>query len=408
MTDPNPAEPTGEPAYTAVQLQAINNFSTVGKLSDFVRDLGKFDGRPTELISWITDVEGIFDLYRDLPETSVEYGVLTRSIRRKIIGEASDVLNANNVFHNWDDIKRTLLLYYKDKRDVQTLDYELTTIKKAPSESLSSYFSRVNELLALLIVQVQTDDCMVDAAASHINYFRRKALDSFIRGLEKPLSILLKTADVKTLSKAYQFCLEYKNIDIRSAPFRNEHTNYPVPKPRGLELSQQRPIPHVPMQPRIRAPPTPMPRTFSQNYRPPVYQPQPMDVDHSVRSSNINYGNRPTQQFRPNNQVFQKPIAMMKRPHPPSSQHHVFKRQAHPVEQDQDYLDNLPEFYYTDGSYNYSEDNFHYHDDCSEQQTQNLNPVSQEDTEVNSNSLPSGSDCSTNFLEMIPGSSPGW
>lgn len=58
---------------------------------------------------------------------------------------------------DWSSIKSTLLLYYKDKRELKTLDHELTGISKKSSESLSIYFSRVNDLLTAIVRQIQTD-----------------------------------------------------------------------------------------------------------------------------------------------------------------------------------------------------------------------------------------------------------
>ena len=349
------------------QQQAIANFTSIGKLSDFVRDLGKFDGRPTELISWITDVEGIFDLYEDLPRNSTEYGLLERTVRRKVIGEASDVLNANNISYSRSEIKSTLLLYYRDKRDLKTLDYELTTVSKSTNEGLSAYYSRVNELLASIIVQIQTDPDMVRSASSHIDYFRDKALDSFARGLEKPLNILLKSADVKTLSKAYQFCLDYYNMDARTSPFRNQYSNAPIPKPRELDLRPPKPQtsftppvpPRRPIHPVIQATPRIGPPMAQPSYlpqfpprpffpRPFLHKPEPMDVDPSIRSRTINYGNRPS--FQPTHNFSQK------RPHPPGSGLFHAKRQAHPLEQNE-YLQTYPEFYPED--YNYTDQNLY-------------------------------------------------
>ena len=175
-------------------------------------------------------------MYRDLSDDSLQFHLVERTIRRKVRGEASDVLNAKNVTCAWHQIKSTLMLYHKDKRDVKTLDYELTCIKKGYSESLAGYYSRVNELLTAMIAQVQTDSKYSLHANVHINYFREKALNS-IRGLEKPLSTLLKTADPKTFSKAYQFCLDYFNMDIRSAPYKNQYGNQNssnTPKPKGM------------------------------------------------------------------------------------------------------------------------------------------------------------------------------
>lgn len=368
-----------EQTYTDAEQHAIANFATVGKLSDFVKGLNTFNGKPTDLVSWITDVEGIFDLFKDLPRTSAEYGILIRSIRRKIINEAADVLNANNVFYEWADIKNTLLLYYRDKRDVQTLDYELTTIRKLTNESLNSYYSRVNELLSAIIVQIQIDEEMQENAASHSDYFRKKALDSFTRGLEKPLNVLLKTADVKNLSKAYQFCMDYYNMDMRTAPFRNEHANHAIPKPRDLNVPNipfsRKPIPPPRNYPPL--PPKPLPRHFMQPPPPrfqqqfksqfqspfqPQYQPpfqplfqqtqfapqasirnvkaEPMETDASMQSKLINYGNRPPMQIkRPASQQY------------PQS----FKRVAHPLE----YVEiEYPTSYYPDTTYDDYDEQF--------------------------------------------------
>ena len=142
--------------------------------------------------------------------------LIQKTIRRKICGQAADVFNSSNITSKWSDIKEKLLLYYCDKRDFKTLDFKLTTVKRGISEPLNSYYGRVNELLASLVRQVQTQDSYKNNASVHIDFFREKALDAFIRGLDKPLSILLKTASPTSLAKAYQFCLEHKNMDCRS------------------------------------------------------------------------------------------------------------------------------------------------------------------------------------------------
>lgn len=161
----------------------------------------------------------------------MQLSVLERIIRRKVEGEAADVLNANNIRCEWTDIKNTLIHYYRDQREIKTLDYQLTSIRKSADENLNTYYSRVNELLSLLIAQVQTNDKMKVNAAAHIDYFSDKALDAFIRGLDKPLSILLKSTKPQNLSQAYNFCVEYFNMDLRSAPYRNELGRQTLPKP---------------------------------------------------------------------------------------------------------------------------------------------------------------------------------
>lgn len=260
------------PALTTQQ------FLDLGRVPDFVRDIKPFNGDPTRLVDWLTDVDSIFRTYRENGATQSQINVLERSVRRRIEGEAADILNANNITTNWDQIKSTLILYYRDQRDVKTLDYQLTSIKKSASESLNTYYSRVNELLSLLIAQVHTDDALKLNPAAHIQYFREKALDAFIRGLEKPLNWLLKSKNIQTLSQAYNFCVEYQNMDIRSAPFRNELGGQPVPRPRALPE-----LPSTSQPRRFLPPPVPPRRPFPHhNHVPP---PRPSHQNNPFRNN---------------------------------------------------------------------------------------------------------------------------
>lgn len=333
-----------------MQNEEVPNIFDIGRVPDFVKDLRTFSGRPTELMSWVADVESIFILCGrcGIANGSLQLDLIEKTIRRKIVGEAADVLNANNILSSWADIKNTLILYYSDKRELKTLDFELSSIKKGSSESLSSYYGRVTELLSSIIAQIQTQEKYRLNATVHVDYFREKALDAFIRGLEKPLSVLLKTADPKSLAKAYQFCMEYHNLDIRSNNIKVEQ-NRPLPTPRPRELLnipiRQPPIPPR-IAPRFQPPPMPLPRRqqyFTPNLPsnepstsrfPP---PTPMEVDRSIRSHQINYGNRPNFDY--------------KRSRSPSGQIQHFKRQAHPLEHD----DNYTGYYYTNSPEYYPE-----------------------------------------------------
>lgn len=98
----NPHALNGEPVIPPLTMQ---QFIELGKLPDFLRDLQPFDGRPTELINWLADVQGVIDMYREHGATDAQLELIGRSVRRKIKGEAADILNANNIMHNWNNIK---------------------------------------------------------------------------------------------------------------------------------------------------------------------------------------------------------------------------------------------------------------------------------------------------------------
>lgn len=388
---------------------SMQQFIELGKLPDFLRDLQPFDGKPTELLNWLTDVEGVIDMYRAAGATIAQLELIGRCVRRRIRGEAADILNSNNITYHWNHIKSTLLLYYRDKRDLKTLDFELTSIRKTHNESLGSYYSRVNELQSAIIAQVQTEPKFFLHANSHIDYFKEKSIDAFIRGLEKPLCQLLKTFNPKTLNQAYQFCLEYFNMDSRSAPYRNEYTPH-IPKPRDIEIPpklppRKTPHPHPTIPRNYAWPHTQMPMFYPQfqphvfQPRPPQFQsrpanpfqnfsnsrplpkPEPMDIDPSIRSKNINYGNRP-----PMGQKRQAPFS-----HPTN-----FKPMAHPLEYGHYYGNFYPDYM----------SDFYYQYEPQEQQVQpdafHQEETATEETPVIQENEPQPSSTQTNFLEWKP------
>ena len=283
-----------------------------------------------------------------------------------------------------------------------------------------------------MIAQVHTDDNLNLHAAAHISYFREKALDAFIRGLDKTLSVLLKSTNPKTLSQAYNFCTDYYNMDMRSAPFRNELGGQPTPKPRDLPAvpKPQLPPPLPPrrfltnpfqnytQQPRIFPNPfkfnpsnpflqtprnlpsrnpfhsnLPSRNPFHSNHfgsaHPPqraMPPPEPMEVDHSLRSRNVNYGNRP-------------PINL-KRPFPPSQQYpQNVKRQAYPLENTYPDTDNDVTHYYDDNGYrdDYDYNGLYYDTDQYDSHFQPTQDAEQYVADVNEPE-PSTSD-GANFLE---------
>lgn len=391
------------PNNVAVPMTA-DEFIAIGRVPEFVRSVNSFSGNPTELVDWLADVDSIFRTYRDKNATADQINVLERVIRRKISGEAADILNANNITSDWDAIKTTLILYYRDKRDVKTLDYELTTIKKLSSESLSTYYSRVNDILTHIIAQIHTDDKLKTNAATHIAYFRDKALDAFIRGLEAPLNVLLKSTSPTSLGQSYQFCMEYYNLNIRSAPFRNEMGNQPTPKPKEppkINTSSARQTFPPPLPPKFPFRSNPFP--FRSNpFQPNQFRPMPppqrafpfpppqrafppperMEVDPSLQSRNINYGNRP-------------PINM-KRPHPPSLQYPNIKRQAYPLENTYQYPDEQYDYY---DYYNYDID-YGYGYDETQQETESQQTL--DTKKENEGESMDQNASSTNFLEWNP------
>lgn len=294
----NTSEQPPVPSSIPVTSMTHHEFVQLGKVPDFVNNIPEFHGHGSSLPRWILEVENVLKIYERLPRDSIEYHIIEGTIRRKIKGEAANVLDSNCVAADWNTIKRTLLLYYKDKRDLKTLDYELTLIKKKPSESLSSYFSRVNDLQTAIIMQIQSDPKYASSYATHISYFREKCLDSFIRGLEKPLSFLLKNYNPNNLSTAFNYCLDFYNMDMRSTPFSDKQ-NHNIPKPRELNY----PTAQHPQFTHHRQPPVHKQNSFQFNLPRPYFQPRNSFTPNNYQFAPRNYyqrrSNYPPNQHNP-------------------------------------------------------------------------------------------------------------
>lgn len=322
--------------FTKADGSAVNPES-FEKIPDLVKDLPLFTGEPSELNSWLNDVDSLVRIYQTNTGHSVEqqnkFHMVCKTIRRKIRGEANDALVASNVGINWNVIKKTLITYYGEKRDLETLDYQLMSIQQK-GNSLEVYYDEVNRLLSLIANQIKTDDRFTHPEASKalIETYNKKAIDAFVRGLDGDIYRFIRNYEPTSLAGAYKYCIEYQNVECRkmltkpkyheviTAPRNLIPLNPPKLPPRPSQHLPPRriiphPIPHRPLpvfpnnnfRPPVqfnnfrqgqipRQPFQPPPRVPQRNpFRPP---PEPMDVDPSIRTNQVNYGNRPQNQLK--------------------------------------------------------------------------------------------------------------
>lgn len=296
-------------ASTSYAIDSNIGFLDRGKVPNIVKDLPDFTGNPRDLSTWILDVEDCLELFSDF-QNSYHYHLVLKTIRRKIKNEANDILVSNNTPTNWNEIKEVLRLYYADKRDLMTLDNQLKAMSRKQHESIETYYSRVREMITLISSAIATDETWKGHEPALIKLYNMMALDTFIRGLGEPLSMFCKNYKPNSLAAAYHYCVEFLNLNARSAPFKN-HMPIPTPAPRGnIPVPPPRAVmnaPAVPPRYQGHAPPnppikpfTPKPSFNTQNvfapnrtFYPKQPKPEPMEVDRSMQSRMINYGNRP-------------------------------------------------------------------------------------------------------------------
>lgn len=353
----NDVDQTIDPAQAA-------NLTEMDRVPDVVKCLREFSGQPGEFSSWKKSVDRILGAYEHLKGTPKYYGILN-VIRNKITGYADIALESYNTPLNWAKISKCLMLHYADKRDLGTLEYQMTTLVQG-NRSIPEFYQAVYQHLSLILNKLSCMDISNDSLSNLTQVYRDKALDTFVRGLRGDLPKLLSIREPIDLPQALHLCLKLENVDFRVQYAHNQGNMRrtlltgppPVPPRRNFtQTTQTKPTP----APRRQFYPEPInePLRFS-NFNPPTHpqnstqisnqppprpmqkplpKPEPMEVDQSIRTRSVNYQNR--QAF---NQFDRKriPNTNSQQAHVPQKYQRIFNTEE---QSDQDTKDDQANYY---------------------------------------------------------------
>lgn len=318
-----------------VEPEYRNNLADFDRVPDIVKSIREFSGNPAEFGSWKKSVDRIMETYTPFVGTPKYYGIL-HTIRNKIVGSADVALESYSIPLDWKAMSRCLTLHYADKRDITTLEYQMSTLVQGHQQSVEDFHQDVYKNLSLILNKVGCMQMSRESEHFVTKMYREKALDTFIRGLRGDLPRLLAIKEPADLPSALHYCLKLENQTFRSnhAANKGQQSSFrgnekPIPAPRNFQPSNafghRQPPPVPPRHPMRRPPqylgqPFPAPRQHVSNFgnapfipprqnyqqqwqqynappRPfatkPQPRPEPMDVDGSVQTRNINYMNRP-------------------------------------------------------------------------------------------------------------------
>ena len=131
-------------------------------------------------------------------------------------------------------------MYYGEKRDLETLDFQVMNVQQN-DRSLELYYDEVNELLSLIANQIHT----------LIETYNRKAIDSFIRGLDGDVYKFIRNYEPTSLAAAYSYCISFQNIECRKM-LTTPKSYIPPSAPRNLIPI----LPRISTKPNMYRPPT--------------------------------------------------------------------------------------------------------------------------------------------------------
>lgn len=325
------SEEGGDQPVTHVNVKELDS------IPDVIKSLREFSGRPGEFSSWRKSVDRILELFESIRGTSRYFAIL-HTIRSKVVGEADTALESYRTPLDWGRMKKCLMMHYSDRRDIGTLEYQMTTLWQG-NMSVTEFYRAVYQHLSLILDKIACLDYDDRSLINMTNAYRDKALDTFIRGLRGEMPRLLAISAPNSLPQALHICLKLENMNYRThhAQGQNRGTNAnksisnqgngmvhrsgvfpelvyfggptrpPVPprtqkhvfhpNSQGLDHNRQQFRHDIGQnRPQFNQISQQAPQ-FVQNYpvsnSQPLQRAEPMDVDRSMQSRTINYMNRP-------------------------------------------------------------------------------------------------------------------
>lgn len=183
------------------------------KVPDIVRSLREFSGKPGEFNSWRKSVDRVLNLYDSVRNTGRYYAIL-HTIRTKIVGDADTALESYRTPLDWPRIKKCLAMHYSDKRDIGTLEYQMMVLCQG-NRTITEFYQSVYQHLSLLLDKVSCLELEENSLHAMTNTYREKALDTFVRGLNGDLPKLLSVREPTSLPQALHICLKLDNMNFR-------------------------------------------------------------------------------------------------------------------------------------------------------------------------------------------------
>lgn len=284
----NPTAPRFSAVDQIILPQYQNDTHDLEKIPDIVRCLRNFSGETCEFSSWKKSVERVLKLYENIKGTTKYYGILN-VIRNKITGQADAALEINNTPLDWKSIVNCLSMSYADKRDISTLEYQMSGLVQGNS-SIQQFYQSVTSHLTLIINNISCMDMCSESMKLLTKTYRDKALDTFIRGLKGNLSDLLAMKEPADLPTALYLCQKYENQHFRSQYVHNNHGA--IKKNFAPQAAHTRPQNSSPLKDYSRYLPKQVHRTY---YTPPVQQVQ--QPYHSFQPYREFQSNRPLSKY---------------------------------------------------------------------------------------------------------------
>lgn len=158
-----------------------------------------FNGNPEGLHHFLEVTQRLCTSFMSGDQADFQDFMVIEAIKAKILPPAAKFVFSSHI-NTYEKIKTALLNAYADKRDIFTLNIELTALKQGDNENPFKFHERILNHLTLITAYIENHE--VDEADSMIAHYQHLALRCLLLNLREPLGSILRTRQPADLNTA--------------------------------------------------------------------------------------------------------------------------------------------------------------------------------------------------------------
>lgn len=249
-------------------------FGDYFRIPDPIKSLPTFEGNKKQLTSWLNTAEDTLNLFRDKVPVEV-FRMYTTAVSNKITGKAKDILCTAGNPTDFVQIKEILISSLGDRQELSTYKCQLWQNRMSDSTNIHKYYAVTQEIVQNIKTLVKQKEKYRNNWDSINCFIDEDALAAFIAGLREPYFGHAQAARPRDIEDAYAFLCKYKAQELNAmAHERGPKKSFNQTHQRNHHIDEKSKL----------APNKPTRAYSEKRYQKQQDVPEPMDIDHSLRS----------------------------------------------------------------------------------------------------------------------------
>ncbi|KAK9295327.1 hypothetical protein QLX08_010313 [Tetragonisca angustula] len=157
-----------------------------------------FDGDPYKLRSFIKQVDAVFELAQ--PSQTIP---LLLYVKNKITGRTRDQIDIHCNLNTWKEISELLIALNQDRKSLDQLLDELSSIRQGPQENVLQYYQRLEDLNSKVLGAIHNSNYNEKTFNGQLLTINNITLNRFVYHGHPAISQMLRYREFDNINKAF-------------------------------------------------------------------------------------------------------------------------------------------------------------------------------------------------------------